>query len=259
MKKLLLSSAAVLAFAGSSAFAADLRMPVKAPYAPPPVVTSWTGCYIDGGVGYGMNNQDESISFGGLTSGANTNGGRGWLGRVGGGCDYQFGSSWVIGAFGDYDFMNISGTAAPANFSALGAGGPPVGATNKESSAWYAGGRLGYLISPDVLGFVSGGWTETRFDQRNNYFLLTGATAGISLPAHDYNGWFLGGGFEYAINFLPIHGLYLKTEYRFSQYQTDNLAAFVTATGVPNGAVASEKTYVQTVTTSLVWRFNFGR
>jgi outer membrane immunogenic protein len=59
MKKLLLASITGLALASGSAFAAD--MPVKAPYykAPPPPAYSWTGCYIDGGGGYGMYNQDS--------------------------------------------------------------------------------------------------------------------------------------------------------------------------------------------------------
>src|ERR1700757_4708817 len=111
MKKLLLSSLAALAVtAGSSAFAADLRMPVKAPYAPPPPAVSWTGCSINGGVGYGFWNQNTfGESDPGLVPETNTfsNGGQGWLGRVGAGCDYQFASSWVIGVFGDYDFMDL--------------------------------------------------------------------------------------------------------------------------------------------------------
>ncbi|HEY6256377.1 MAG TPA: hypothetical protein VIY51_11360, partial [Xanthobacteraceae bacterium] len=107
--------------AGGPAMAAD--MSVKAPLMKAPMpVFSWTGCYIDGGVGYGMWNQDHSItaalvatptipnSFNSLEV---TNGGRGWLGRFGGGCDLQLSgtfSSFVIGAFGDYDWMDLKGS-----------------------------------------------------------------------------------------------------------------------------------------------------
>lgn len=257
MKKLLLSSFAVLAFAGSSAFAADLRMPVKAPIAPPPVVSTWTGCYIDGGIGYGMYNQ-ESSSFNSVTGAPIgtqvTNGGRGWLGRVGGGCDYQVGSSLVIGAFADFDFMNLTGHYGDPS-------GPVVG-NEKESSAWYAGGRIGYLITPNVLGYIDGGYTETRFDAVNFYSsLVPGAALGINLPAHTYtNGWFLGGGYEYALSgILPLNGLYWRTEYRFAQYQSANVPVITTATGAAFGVSEHMQKYNQTITSGLVWRFNFGR
>lgn len=257
MKKLLLSSLATLAVtAGSSAFAADLRMPVKAPMAPPPVVTSWTGCYLDGGIGYGMYNQDSHSEV--TTTNAAigvpvTNGGRGWLGRLGGGCDYQFGSSWVIGAFGDFDFMDLTG-----NF---GDPSGPVTGNEKESSAWYVGGRLGYLVTPSLLTYVDGGYTQTRFDGFgfNGAFVAAPGPTGVALPAHTYNGWFIGGGTEYALTgIIPINGLFWRTEYRFAQYQSADVPVFVTATGAPFGVSEHMQKFTQTVTSGLVWRFNFG-
>src|SRR5262245_25292482 len=106
MNKLLIATAAVAFATVGTAGAADL--PTKAPpmTAAAPAM-SWTGCYITGGVGYGMWNQDEVERAFGLATASYTNGGRGWLGRVGGGCDYQFNPSFVIGAFGDYDFANL--------------------------------------------------------------------------------------------------------------------------------------------------------
>ena len=51
----------------------------------------------------------EPTAFVPATTRTTTDGGRGWLGLVGGGCDYEFPVSgfgnFVIGAFGDYDFM----------------------------------------------------------------------------------------------------------------------------------------------------------
>jgi len=255
MKKLLLSSLAALAFTGSSAFAADMRMPMKAPMAPPPVVTNWTGCYIDGGIGYGMYNQDTNsiVTATGAPIGVQvTNGGRGWLGRVGGGCDYQFGSSWVIGAFGDFDFMNLTGK--------FGDPSGPVTGNEKESSAWYAGGRLGYLISPTFLGYIDGGWTQTRFDGFGlNGNFVPAVPAGVSIPAHTYNGWFLGGGYEYALSgLIPLNGLYWRTEYRFAQYQSANVPVVFTASGAGFGVSEHMSKFTQTITSGLVWRFNFG-
>src|ERR1700752_269875 len=116
MKKILLTALATLSM-GGTAFAADLppAPAYKAP-PPPPVVQSWTGCYLGAGGGYGMWNQDTyAETFPGfvpLTAPA-TSGGRGWFGTAQAGCDYQFGSNWLVGAFGDFDFGNIKGQYSP--------------------------------------------------------------------------------------------------------------------------------------------------
>jgi outer membrane immunogenic protein len=268
MKTALIASVVLGALAASSAMAAD--MSVKAPIlkAPPPApVYNWTGCYLDAGVGYGMWNQDHSTTtaFGGvpnIDTVETTGGGRGWLGRVGAGCDYQVSSSWVIGILGDYDFMNLRGSMDPLLVGGPGRGGFPLEADEKESSAWAVGARLGYLITPTVLTYVDGGWTQTRFDQMNLVTNLGVATT-TAFPAHTYSGWFLGSGFEYAFTWLPINGLFIRTEYRYSTYRKDDLGAFNVTTGAPAGNaglgdVLHASKQVQTATTSLVWRFNWG-
>ena len=119
MKKLVLALSVAAAFS-APALAAD--MAAKAPLTPAPVAyaPSWTGCYVGGGWGYGMWNQ-ENVGFDDPIRGlpraqftdTATSGGRGWLGTVQGGCDYQFPvGSWnfVVGAFGDYDWSSFKGT-----------------------------------------------------------------------------------------------------------------------------------------------------
>ena len=109
MKKVLLALTAVAAMTGS-AFAADMapRTYAKAP-APAPV-TSWTGCWISGGGGYGLFrvNHDERVAGVGTIDNA-TVGGDGWLATVGAGCDYQFSNRWVVGAFADGTWSDIKG------------------------------------------------------------------------------------------------------------------------------------------------------
>jgi outer membrane immunogenic protein len=262
MRKLLLG-AAVVAFAAGSAIAAD--MPLKAPPPAAAPTSSWTGCYVSGGGGYGMWNQDHSTTgaSGGvanITLGENTGGGRGWLGRFGGGCDYQLGggfSNFVIGAFGDYDVMGLSGSMVPF----LTFNGVSVLANENESGAWAAGARLGYLVTPNMMTYVNGGWTGTRFDQMN-LVTLAGTSTGAGFLAHTYQGWFIGSGVEYALNWLPVRGLFVRMEYRFGTYENANLVNTNFATGAPVGNLGmgdvlhSEK-FVQTATTSLVWRFNW--
>src|SRR5882724_313397 len=161
MKKVLLSIALTAGFA-SSAFAADI--PVKAPYIAPAqvVATNWTGCYVGAGGGYGMWNQEHitldptRVPFR-TQVGSVTTGGRGWFGTVQVGCDYQFAPRWVVGAFGDFDFGSLKGNFSPGNLGGF------VG-EEKMRSSWAAGARVGYLVLPQLLAFVSGGYTQARFD-----------------------------------------------------------------------------------------------
>jgi outer membrane immunogenic protein len=113
---------------------------------------------------------------------------------------------------------------------------------------------------PNLLTYVDGGFTEARFDRTNlsTQFTVPAAPTGTSLNGHTFNGWFIGGGTEYAFTWLPINGLFWRTEYRYSSYQTADVASVFTATGLPTGFGQHESPQVQTVTTSLVWRFNWG-
>lgn len=255
---------ALLITSMGAASAADMSMPMKAP---PPVrpMVSWTGCYLEGGVGYGMWNQDQyTETFPGLVqlgAATTTDGGRGWLGRIGGGCDWQLtgeASNWVIGGLAEYDFMGIKGTDNFQNVGLNGVFGAPSYAPEKESSAWYIGPRVGYIVTPNLLTYVSGGYTETHFNQQNFTFLNTGVSANASLPSYTAHGWFIGSGVDYALNmsWLPIQGLFWRNDYRYSQYNAKDLQPF--GTGVNPGFAQHTTANVQTVTTSLVWKFNWG-
>ena len=221
---------------------------LKAPAAP---AARWTGCYLDAGVGYGMWAQDRTGEFlpGGVPlTATETSGGRGWLGRFGAGCDYQVASRVVFGAFGDYDLMDLH------NFVDLaGRGGQ-----EKESSAWSLGGRLGYLPYPNVMTYASAGYTQTRFDQSTDFATagVPPSPTGLFLAGHTYGGWFVGGGIDYAVPWLPVRGLFLRSEYRFSKYSADDVPLLVVGTGAPSGLGEHSEKAVQTVTTSLVWKFD---
>jgi len=271
MKKLLIGSATFVAFAAFGlARAADMPPPVYK--APPPPVYNWTGCYTNGGVGYGMWNQDHYAEFGPpiFTTGGfdpvsvtYTNGGRGWLGTIGGGCDYQFSmgnlGNWVVGAFGDYDPMSLTGTnesQLPITTNIA-----DISGSETETGAWYVGGRIGYLVTPTLLTYFEGGYTQARFGQVNfsREFLPSVATA-YSLPGTTYSGWFLGSGIEYALTWLPIQGLFWRSEYRYASYEAQDVPLVFTSTGTQSGYYEHSQKYVQTATSSLVWRFNwFGR
>jgi outer membrane immunogenic protein len=70
-------------------------------------------------------------------------GGKGWLGRIGGGYDYQFAPRVVAGAFADFDFASLKGT--------VGDDAIPLAGDIRQQWSWAAGGRAGVLITPDIL------------------------------------------------------------------------------------------------------------
>jgi outer membrane immunogenic protein len=260
MKKLLLAAVALVALATGPAVAADLGR--KAPaYIPPPAPPppTFTGCYVNGGGGYGLWNIDHfgRDEFGVQTSTV-TSGGRGWLGRVGGGCDYQFGagtgfwSNWVVGAFADFDFMDLH-----RNFQSAAIGF--AAGEEKEKDAWAVGGRIGYLVTPNVFTYWDGGYTETRFDGIN-FNDIVDFTPLASISSHTYHGWFIGGGYEIGLagffGWQLPPGLFWRTEYRYSQFNSADLP-INDVSGVSTGLTENMKPFVQTITTSLVWKFNW--
>jgi outer membrane immunogenic protein len=266
-------SSVLIASPLSAASAADLpsyKGPALLP-PPPPAAYSWTGCYVDAGAGYGFWNQDHHTSAtvpvaGFVSTASTTDGGRGWLGRFGGGCDYQtpwFNNRLVVGVFGDYDVMSLNGSNSPSEVAMVNIPpsisnlASPTTANAKETDAWYVGGRIGYLVNSSFLAFFDGGYTQTRFTQSSEFQTLTGLPIGYAYPNFTVPGWFIGGGAEYALDWLPMRGLFLKTEYRYAAYNNINLTETSTSGAGPSGNVESTKPYVQTVTASLVWRFNW--
>ena len=242
MKKFSLAAAAFVALTGS-AIAADLPRKAPAAVAPAPLpVATWTGCYLTGGIGYGMWNQDNTtFDSGGPVDFEHTDGGRGWLGRVGGGCDYQIWQKFVIGALADYDFASLKGDMTSPGFGTSG--------DEKMNWAWAAGGRLGYLPWDTLMVYISGGYTQAHFNG-------VAFSDGTSTLGATYSGWFLGSGYEYRFDWLP--GLYWRTEYRFNSYNSKDNQLFDVAGALTGEFIHSEK-FVQTVTSSLVWRFNWWR
>ena len=263
MKFRVLTAAALVTFAAlGSAGAADLSMPAPVYRAPPPPlpVYNWTGCYVGAGGGYAFWQQDSFVTLNGTpVTASQSNGGKGWFGQGQVGCDYQFtapyfGVQTVIGAFGDFAGGGINGSNSF----------PGLTGSEKESSTWAVGGRAGVLVTPRFLTYFDGGYTQARFDGVNyNIAIAGGGSSGVSLAAQTYNGWFIGSGFEYAFDWLPISGLFLKTEFRYSQYGGNGVSVPLTGSvfGVPvTGAALNSQKATEFISTELVWRFNwFGR
>ena len=261
MKKLLLALTAVAAFTGS-AYAADLpaRMPMKAP--PPPPVANWTGFYIFGGAGGGIWDADTFTSITGTGVPLSINqrmGGDGWFGTVGAGYDWQFNSTWVFGIFGDGQFGSLRGSIQDPFAGWTG--------TIKMQDAWAAGARLGWLIAPNVLSYVNAGYSGSHWSGTEFFSTFSGLPVGDHTGSFNRNGFFIGGGTENSLNIFGITapGWFMKTEYRAAYYgswgsgnSSKVINELVDGTNALVGRDINFKPWVQTIETSLVYRFNWG-
>jgi outer membrane immunogenic protein len=216
-------------------------------------VYNWTGFYIFGGFGGGVwdANQDTRATATGTVLSVNRkSGGDGWFGTVGAGYDWQFNSSWVGGIFADGQFGSMKGNMED-QFNG-------VAGQVKNQTNWAAGARLGYLVAPNVLSYVNAGYSGSYWSGAT----LT-TTAGVPItttPSFHQDGWFVGGGVENSLNFFGIAapGWFMKTEYRAAKYGRATLNESLI--GPPVTATAFNVTFsplVQTVSTSLVYRFNW--
>jgi outer membrane immunogenic protein len=253
MKKLLLAVAAVAAFTGS-ALAADMAPRYTKAPPPLPVAPSWTGFYIFGGGGGGIWDADtfSRNAVTGTALGIHQNqGGDGWFGTVGIGYDWQVNPSWVVGLFADGQFGSLRGNIQDP-FNA-------VTGRIKMEDAWAAGVRLGYLVAPNVLSYVNGGYSGSHWTGGTLFDSFSGAPVGFHTGSFNRNGWFVGGGFENNLNIFGITapGWFMKTEYRAAYYDRKDINELSDVGNLPAATTLAFKPWVQTISTSLVYRFNW--
>jgi outer membrane immunogenic protein len=183
MKKLLLATTALVAFAAvGSAGAADLPVkaaPMAPAYAP---AWNWTGTYfgVVGGGGWGRTNQ---FDVAGVTTGGYNQSGGTFGGTTG--IQIQY-SNWVFGAESDWSWANINGTVnSPVcvagscftNLRSFGTGrsrvgyawdrwmiyatgGVAYGRIRAGQDACPAGGLDGFCGSRTEVGWTAGGGIE---------------------------------------------------------------------------------------------------
>jgi outer membrane immunogenic protein len=279
MKKLVLALASLALFTGSAA-AADLA--VKAPpMAAPAPVYNWTGFWISGGFGYALADVGTTVTaptapFAVFDPGHDL-GMKGWLGKVGAGFDYQFTGplgSWVIGVFADGSWSNIRGQDSFLCTACVAGGFGPGGfaAQQQNDWSWAVGARLGYVVTPTLLTYFNGGWTQSHWKQvdwlgNDPTVAGFGSFTGLVLPSQTRNGWFIGGGTEYSFanSWIPIRGLFWKNEVRFSEFGNQTNSQLCVAAGLGGGcgpagtinSLARTHIYEQAATTELVYRFNW--
>lgn len=179
----------------SGANAAD--MPVSPAPQPMAEYPDWTGFYLSAGVGAGAVVHELDVlsifNFNGI-------GGEGVFGELGVGYDYMISDRLLLGVYGDFRFGNIS--------TDLNLG--PISADLTLDHGYDIVGRIGYLVSPETLLYVLGGYSYQHFD--------VGTNLGLGFD-WDTDGWVIGAGLE-----TRLSGNWnLKAEYRYAEYEEDFL------------------------------------
>ncbi len=238
-------ASASLVILAAAAARADGYEPVvtAAPVSLP--AADWTGFYANAGVGYGFwDAQTTTDAPGRCVSCATTDhAGRGWLGEVGFGYDYQVSHRIVAGLLVNYAFADIRGNVSDSVFTT---------ARTSSETTWFVGLRAGWLMTPEILNYLSVGYTQAHFSGgslRNSY---TGAPLpGARLAGYDAGGWFLGTGLEVAMH----GGWHWRGEVRYADYGKKAR----TETGISPVFNLNFDPVVGTATTGLVYRFDWGR
>lgn len=188
MKKFAFAAIVASMMVGGTASAAD--MAVKARPLPAPVA-SWTGFYAGVNAGYGWGDASSTnnpldpasqIFFSDPTFGTNFGTGFRQAGAIAGGqvgYNWQFGSQGVFGFEADLQYSDIRGTGIARTLPLFG-GFIEYDADSERRLRWFGTvrGRLGLLITPNVLLYASGGLaygeTESRGDMKINPLLPNG-------------------------------------------------------------------------------------
>ncbi len=222
MRKVAVALAVTIAMTGGS-MAADLPKKDREPIfvAPPPPPPMWTGFHVGVKMGYGFNASRQHIDSMRFEDGIATPisevwsyNGPAWAGFQGGGqvgYDYQWGR-FVAGVETDILGTNMSGGSwgvGPVypgkNFAWDGRTGISV--------PWYgtARGRVGYLVSPTLLVFGSGGLAYGEVKRTQSY-VDSDADVGAAARRSVSVGYTAGGGAEWM--FMP--NVSVTGEYRYT-------------------------------------------
>ncbi|WP_258761941.1 outer membrane protein [Bradyrhizobium arachidis] len=180
--------------------------------AAPALNPAWTGVYVGAGIGGDAITPHVAASAPGILDfNAAGLGGADVGGTFTIGYDRQIAGKWVIGAFGLIDVATNGGASITA--TGAGAGGTITSDLASVKWAWTVGGRAGYLVSPETLVYVLGGYSGST--ARSVSYDLFGAIQSTS-PEREYHGATIGGGFE---RFFSDR-ISARAEYRMTHVET---------------------------------------
>jgi len=235
----------------SPLFAAD--MPFKAPMAVPVAASGWNGWYVGGQLGFKSVTDDwttNCVQGGGLATCGNALNAIQFPGAPDSSASNRFTTSnfrygfyagamsqvlttWVVGIEGDVGFYNKSSTVggllgcstlACANNAGLGPPLDTLALVNdstgiKNTYDYSLRLRAGYLVTPDILVYGTGGLAFQRVEAT---MTCNGNTSPACLFSHSQTnsttlpGYTVGGGLEWKL----MQNWLIRGEYRYSDYGT---------------------------------------
>lgn len=160
--------------------------------------STFTGPRVEAILGYDINKAGSSIDNG-IDDRRET--AKGLLYGVGVGYDVDVGPV-VVGAEAELTDSTAKTSFGNGGFAGFGLGNV------KANRDIYVGARVGAKLSPTTLLYAKGGYTNAKFDVRNN-----DGTQSYTQDI-DADGWRAGAGVEHAIS----GNTFAKLEYRYSNY-----------------------------------------
>jgi outer membrane immunogenic protein len=224
---------ALIATGAFAQMASAADMPVKAaPIAVP--ASSWTGFYLGANVGGAWTHTDGTWTplpspalFGAnaITGAINSSG---VAGGFHGGFNWQFAPRFVAGIEGDWTWTGQKTSSFTQTWTFFGTSTPVAGSftTMSDKLDWLASirARLGFLVTPDLLVYATGGGAFGKVDYAANNF--NGFTYATSVAfSKTQSGYVAGGGLEWK---FAQHWA-LRGEYLF--YRLNGASAVGTAVG----------------------------
>ena len=258
------------------ASAADMAVKAR-PVVAPVVVSDWTGFYIGGSIGgrwtdNSWNTTCQETGFPGnpscivfadrfATNNPQSFNSSAFRASIYGGYNWQV-TSWVVGVEGDVGWADNKRTNAgiPGVESPTVVGAPGLD-TSTVRTTWDAGlrGRVGYLVTPNVLFYGTGGVAFAHVEATSHCGTLfavgwCGIAANIGrtdTTSSDRVGWTLGGGVEamFASNWL------LRGEYRYADFGNVGFTQLAGPTSNVDAFTASVKYRTHTALVGLAYKF----
>lgn len=223
---------------GTSALSADMAVKAPPPAVAPAPAFSWTGFYL--GAALGAKWADTTWTTTSLVSppfspvidsSSPLNYDLSGF-RYGGfiGYNWQIAPQWVWGVEADLADANKTVTAAGipgCSIVCIGGFPGPVADTSSVKMLWDASlrARVGYLVSPVLLTYVTGGvaWQKVEASATCQHsvadplcVVVAGNPFGTGTGSAILTGWTVGGGFEDRI----YGNWFLRGEYRYSNFGT---------------------------------------
>lgn len=256
MRKIYLTTAAIVAISTSTAMAADIgAMPPKA-Y--PPVTASWTGAYVGLNAGYAWGKADQTAvdnNFFPPRFGVFATPSLKPTGFIGGG---QIGYNWQSGLLvlgSEVDFSGM-GVKTDQTINPFFSGKPNNSATYSSQYDWLLTARLraGVTVAPNWLLYVTGGLAVTHVHDSisGNPRTFFGDTLITWSDSKTLYGGTIGAGMEYA--FAPNWSM--KVDYLYAAFN-DTTPTVTSSVDLPVvlGPITSIKHNLNVVRAGINYKF----